>query len=107
MFAIRIGYFAVKYYGQHSCKKVHRQTHRQTDTEFSGLRARFVLWYDTISEVRNHPAPPHPAPPRPVPAPHPPGFQPGVAHGTQLNASVARGDTIRGGGAKIYLTEVR
>ena len=29
----------------------------------------------------------------PVPAPHPPGFQPGVAHGTQLNASVARGDT--------------
>ena len=33
-------------------------------------------------------------PPRPVPAPHPPGFQPGVAHGTQLNASVARGDTI-------------
>jgi len=30
-----------------------------------------------------------------VPAPHPPGFQPGVAHGTQLNASVARGDTIK------------
>ena len=59
---------------------------------------RFVLWYDTIREVRNHPAPPHPTPPRPapphpVPAPHPPGFQPGVAHGTQLNASVARGDT--------------
>ena len=62
--------------------------HRLRDTEFPGLRARFVLWYDTISEVRNHPAPPHP-----VPAPHPPGFQPGVAHGTQLNASVARGDT--------------
>ena len=30
VFAIRIGYFAVKYYGQHSCKKVHRQTDTHT-----------------------------------------------------------------------------
>ena len=35
-----------------------------------------------------------PAPPRPLPAPHPAGFQPGVAPTHSSIASAARGDTI-------------
>ena len=36
-----------------------------------------------------------------MPAPRPPGFQPGVAHENSLNASVARGDTIKAEAAEM------
>ena len=51
------------------------------------------LYCGTIRSAKYVTTPPHPTPPRPVPAPHAPDYQPGIAHGTQLNANVARGDT--------------
>ena len=42
-----------------------------------------------------------------VPAPHPPGFQPGVAHGIELNASVASGDTKKNAAKKLIYSAAK
>ena len=69
--------------------------HRTEQTEISGLRITICTAVPIRSAkyvtTQLQPTPPRPAPPRACISPT--RFQPGVAHGTQLNASVAWGDT--------------
>ena len=65
----------------------HRRTRRHAQVRSSGAKEQHLY-----NGIPTPPRPTSPRPPtRPVPAPHPPGFQPGVAHDTWLKRKCRQG----------------